>query len=80
MFYKDSSLVWRCATHLISAPGVHWIGKGDVKRIGENEYSALSNVCPHRQCRVEVKSPTAIRQIAARPLTTQDRVISRLRI
>ena len=23
LFYKDSSLVWRCATHWISAPGVH---------------------------------------------------------
>lgn len=40
LFYKDSSLVWRCATHLISAPGVHWIGKGDVKTIGATEYSA----------------------------------------
>jgi hypothetical protein len=44
LFYKDSSLVWRCATHWISAPGVHWIGKGDVKRIdeadGHTEYSA----------------------------------------
>jgi hypothetical protein len=40
LFYKDSSLVWRCATHLISAPGVHWIGKGDVKTIGHSEYSA----------------------------------------
>ena len=44
LFYKDSSLVWRCATHVISAPGVHWIGKGDLKRIdeedGETEYSA----------------------------------------
>jgi hypothetical protein len=44
LFYKDSSLVWRCATHLISAPGVHWIGKGDLKTIdeddGQTEYSA----------------------------------------
>jgi len=40
MFYKDSSLVWRCATHFISAPGVHWIGKGDMKRIGDTDYSA----------------------------------------
>jgi len=44
LFYKDSSLVWRCATHFISAPGVHWIGKGDVKLVdeadGETEYSA----------------------------------------
>jgi hypothetical protein len=31
LFYKDSSLVWRCATHWISAPGIHWIGKGDCK-------------------------------------------------
>src|SRR5262245_16086492 len=44
LFYKDSSLVWRCATHVISAPGVHWIGKGDLKCIvepdGELECSA----------------------------------------
>jgi hypothetical protein len=44
LFYKDSSLVWRCATHWISAPGVHWIGKGDLKLVdeetGETEYSA----------------------------------------
>jgi hypothetical protein len=44
LFYKDSSLVWRCATHFISAPGVHWIGKGDLKLIdevsGQTEYSA----------------------------------------
>jgi hypothetical protein len=33
LFYKDSSLVWRCATHWISAPGVHWIGKGDCKLV-----------------------------------------------
>jgi hypothetical protein len=44
LFYKDSSLVWRCATHFISAPGVHWIGKGDLKCIdeedGQTDYSA----------------------------------------
>jgi hypothetical protein len=33
LFYKDTSLVWRCATHWISAPGVHWIGKGDCKLV-----------------------------------------------
>jgi hypothetical protein len=44
LLYKDSSLVWRCATHWISAPGVHWIGKGDLKVVdgvdGETECSA----------------------------------------
>jgi hypothetical protein len=37
LFYKDSSLVWRCATHWISAPGVHWIGKGDCKVIDADD-------------------------------------------
>ena len=37
-------------------------GEGDllVIRTGDDKYSALSNVCPHRQCRVKVVSPTLI--------------------
>lgn len=31
VFYKDSSLVWRVATHVIRTAGETWIGKGDVK-------------------------------------------------
>ncbi|MAG55284.1 MAG: hypothetical protein CMJ83_03250 [Planctomycetes bacterium] len=31
IFYKDSSLVWRVATHVIRTPDENWIGKGDVK-------------------------------------------------
>jgi hypothetical protein len=38
LFYKDTSLVWRCATHWISAAGVHWIGKGDIKLVDEETY------------------------------------------
>jgi hypothetical protein len=41
LFYKDSSLVWRCATHWISAPGVHWIGKGDCKVIYAEDGEAV---------------------------------------
>ncbi len=32
-----------------------------VVRSGENQYDAMSNVCPHKQCHVEVKSPTLIK-------------------
>ncbi len=32
-----------------------------VVRSGENQYDAMSNVCPHKQCHVEVKSPTVIK-------------------
>jgi len=31
IFYKDSSLVWRVASHYISTDDEHWIGKGDVR-------------------------------------------------
>ena len=32
-----------------------------VVRAGEDEFDAMSNVCPHKQCHVEVKSPTVIK-------------------
>jgi Rieske Fe-S protein len=36
--------------------------EGDVLviRTGEDQFTALSNVCPHKRCLVEVKSATAI--------------------
>jgi hypothetical protein len=40
LFYKDQSLVWRCATHYIANRGTLWVGKGDMKVIGGMEYSA----------------------------------------
>jgi hypothetical protein len=30
LFYKDVSLVWRCASHVVRTPEGLWIGKGDV--------------------------------------------------
>jgi cytochrome c5 len=35
LFYKDSSLVWRCATHYIDSDHDNWIGKGDLKWVKE---------------------------------------------
>jgi cytochrome c5 len=44
LFYKDSSLVWRCATHYIDSETDNWIGKGDLKWVedgsGYTLYSA----------------------------------------
>ena len=31
VIYKDSSLVWRCASHYINTPDEQWVGKGAVK-------------------------------------------------
>ena len=33
IFYKDLSLVWRSASHLIARDGDFWIGKGDVRTV-----------------------------------------------
>jgi cytochrome c5 len=37
LFYKDSSLVWRCATHYIDSESDNWIGKGDLKWVEEGD-------------------------------------------
>lgn len=38
IFYKDLSLVWRSASHLIANEGDFWIGKGDVQTIVKRGY------------------------------------------
>ena len=35
LFYKDSSLVWRSASHYINTPDEHWIGKGAIRWQGK---------------------------------------------
>ena len=37
IFYKDSSLIWRSATHYIRSEYEHWVGKGDVKAYFEDD-------------------------------------------
>ena len=41
IFYKDTSLVWRVATHLIRTETENWIGKGDVKWVREGGEQVL---------------------------------------
>lgn len=36
IFYKDSSLIWRSASHFIDSENEQWIGKGDLKTIWED--------------------------------------------
>lgn len=36
VLYKDSSLVWRAASHYINTPDEQWIGKGAVRSIKKN--------------------------------------------
>jgi hypothetical protein len=36
IFYKDSSLVWRSATHFVRSERENWIGKGDLRPVVED--------------------------------------------
>jgi hypothetical protein len=38
LFYKDVSLIWRCASHFARSARENWIGKGDVRTIRAGEY------------------------------------------
>jgi hypothetical protein len=41
IIYKDGSLVWRCASHMVSSEDEFWVGKGDVRVrvVGDVEYT-----------------------------------------
>jgi len=43
IFYKDSSLVWRVASHVVRTNGEDWIGKGDVRWIKDGEEERLDS-------------------------------------
>jgi hypothetical protein len=38
LFYKDVSLIWRCASHFARSARENWIGKGDVRTIREGAF------------------------------------------
>jgi hypothetical protein len=44
IFYKDLSLVWRAASHVIATDGDFWIGKGDVKILAHGGYEVTECV------------------------------------
>jgi len=44
VFYKDLSLVWRSASHLVATDEEFWIGKGAVRRWTENGHEHVASV------------------------------------
>ena len=44
IFYKDISLVWRCASHLLASEDDFWIGKGDVREVDRPGGTVLESV------------------------------------
>jgi hypothetical protein len=44
IFYKDLSLIWRCASHLVQSDDELWIGKGDVGSVVEDGEETVFSV------------------------------------
>ncbi len=43
IFYKDVSLIWRSASHVIRSEHENWIGKGDVTALIEDGYETITS-------------------------------------
>lgn len=44
IFYKDLSLIWRVASHLVASEDEFWIGKGAVERWAEDDYEHIRSM------------------------------------
>lgn len=44
IFYKDNSLIWRSASHVVGLDGELWVGKGDVRCHTENGEELLTSM------------------------------------
>ncbi len=56
IFYKDLSLVWRSASHMIATGGDFWIGKGDVKTLARGGYEVTECVESTTDLPLEIQS------------------------
>lgn len=43
IFYKDVSLIWRSASHVIRSEYENWVGKGDVTTVIEDGYETITS-------------------------------------
>ncbi len=62
IFYKDLSLVWRAASHLIANHGDFWIGKGDVRTIVKSGFEIME--CVESTTDLPLEMQTALETIS----------------
>ncbi len=62
IFYKDLSLIWRAASHLIANDGDFWIGKGDVKITKEGGFEVTE--CVESTTDLPLEMQTALETVA----------------
>ncbi len=68
IFYKDSSLLWRVASHYVHDEHEYWIGKGDVRTIdvGDDEYVVSVEATTNLPYEVQAAFDTCSRGVAKR--------------
>ncbi|MEO1700045.1 MAG: hypothetical protein AAFU73_22365 [Planctomycetota bacterium] len=69
-FYKDSSLMWRVASHYVHDEFEYWIGKGDVRveSIGDDEHL----VTAEETTNLPFEAQTALDELSRRAKRTKD--------
>jgi hypothetical protein len=70
IFYKDLSLVWRCASHLIANHGDFWIGKGDVRTVRRGGYDITE--CIESTTDLPLEMQTAVETVNRRARAHND--------
>lgn len=66
ILYKDGSLIWRCASHMVSSDDDFWIGKGDVRTTRDGDYEIFESVESTTDLPFEMQ--TALEVVARRTL------------
>lgn len=80
IFYKDLSLVWRSASHLIANDGDFWIGKGDVRTVVRDGFEITECVESTTDLPLEIQTALEdINRATRRPRTDDEPIYLILR-
>lgn len=75
IFYKDLSLVWRVASHLIANDDEFWIGKGDVESRVVGGYELLESIEATTDLPLEIQSALEEANRNCKNVRTDERVL-----
>ncbi len=75
IFYKDLSLVWRVASHLVATDDEFWIGKGAVERWSENGYEHARSVESTTDLPLEMQTALETLNHSQRRVLTDERAL-----
>ncbi len=78
IFYKDLSLMWRAASHLIDQGDEFWIGKGAVQRIPHGEYDLITSLEASTDLPLEIQTALEVLNQSVGRVRTDERLLGRV--